>query len=173
MNSGAMSKTSTSGLVYEMSIKPGVVQHLEDVERDESLRGKQRKKAKAKELSRLYLRLDISKQKEDGREFLTLASHDYSFDKRIEYFSFQFKKDIEVKINGESTEISDYYFEQNFNLGPRSSVFVMVENSKTINENDRVEVVVNNRVYENEPLYFSSELSGKHLFSKSLIVYKR
>lgn len=80
-----------------------------------------------------------------NQEFLKFETDSSTYDERVKYFSFGFKNDLALLVDGKDTiKITDYHFERNFGISPKGTITMSTVLPK---KSKKLEIIFNDRIY--------------------------
>lgn len=89
---------------------------------------KQLQKSKGNEL---YFVIELVCPKVGMLEFLNLNDGELQFTQRVEYYHFNFLKDIQFELDGKKIGVNAFDFERSYNVGPKGKFFGSVSYKKS------------------------------------------
>lgn len=145
---------STANFDYKIAFKPFQQNLIKFVKDETNLTKKEYKKFKKQNSKNLDFILQISSVKEPFKEFLKFDNGLQSFEQKVSYYSFDFKKDIVLVLDSLDTLKLDYYnFERGFDINPNGEFYLSFNIGKK--KFHKAQILIKNRAYNETNIAFT------------------
>lgn len=129
---------------YKVSFIPREIQVIQGVKQGKisSLQAQEWLNESDSEISFL---ITIEIPENGNKEFLKFEKDSTTYDQRLDYYAFEFARDIQiVTIDNQTINVSDYHFERDFGLSPKGTFSVSFTKPENIKEFD---LVIDDKIY--------------------------
>lgn len=137
-------EVSDNSVVYTVSYIPKELQVIQAI-RNKSVTNSEAQEWLSKKDNEVSFIFQIEIPSNGKQEFLKMESDSVPYEQRLKYYSFNFKNDISLLVNGsKKIAINNYHFERDFGMSTKGTFTVSAEIPKNTK---RITFVFNDKIY--------------------------